>query len=158
MGEIMELIDGVVIKQLKHIVDERGFLMEMLRNDDPFFQQFGQVYLTSCNPGYVKGWHFHKKQVDHFVVAHGTARIVLYDQRKDSKTHGKLNEFIMGNDNKILIRIPAGVMHGFECVGSEPCSIINIPNLPYNYKEPDEIKIPFDSPDIPYTWKAKKGG
>ena len=37
------MIDGVVVKQLKVIPDERGFLMEMLRVDDPFFQQFGQA-------------------------------------------------------------------------------------------------------------------
>lgn len=154
----MKLIEGVVVKQLKVITDERGFLMEMMRNDDPFFEQFGQVYVTSCNPGFVKGWHYHNKQVDNMVVVKGTAKVVLYDRREDSPTKGMINEFLMGEENRILLKIPAGVMHGFECAGKEPCMIVNVPNNPYDYKQPDELKIPFDTKDIPYRWNAKKGG
>ena len=62
------MIHGVLTKPLKVIPDERGWLMEMLRDDDPFFQRFGQVYLTVVYPEVVKGWHYHKKQTDHFVV------------------------------------------------------------------------------------------
>ena len=49
------MIDGVILKPLKTIPDERGFLMEILRKDDPFFKEFGQVYLTVVYPGVVKG-------------------------------------------------------------------------------------------------------
>ena len=65
------MIDGVIVKPLKVIPDERGWLMEMLRADDPFFQKFGQCYLTVVYPGVVKGWHYHKKQTDHFVCVQG---------------------------------------------------------------------------------------
>jgi dTDP-4-dehydrorhamnose 3,5-epimerase len=64
-----QLIQGVQVKQLKWITDERGKLMEMLRSDDPIFQKFGQVYVTTCYPGVVKAWHYHKKQDDNFVVS-----------------------------------------------------------------------------------------
>lgn len=42
----MELIDGVFLKDLKVLTDERGGLFEILRNDDELFQKypFGQVY------------------------------------------------------------------------------------------------------------------
>lgn len=36
------------------IVDERGYLMEMLRSDAPDFKGFGQTYLTAVNEGVVK--------------------------------------------------------------------------------------------------------
>ena len=58
------MIEGVVVKKLKVIPDERGLLMEMMRDDDPFFQKFGQVYLSVVYPGVVKGWHYHKKQTN----------------------------------------------------------------------------------------------
>ena len=58
------MIQGVEIKNLKVIKDNRGFLMEMLRCDDDIFEKFGQVYLSVCNPNIVKGWHYHKKQTD----------------------------------------------------------------------------------------------
>ena len=51
------MIHGVEIKKLKVIADNRGFLMEMLRCDDPIFENFGQVYLSVCKPNVVKGWH-----------------------------------------------------------------------------------------------------
>jgi dTDP-4-dehydrorhamnose 3,5-epimerase len=152
------MIQDVEVKKLKVIKDERGFLMEMLRKDDPFFSQFGQVYMTVCNPGFVKGWHYHKKQIDHFVVVKGTARIVLYDQREDSSTHKEVQEFVIGEENPLLIKIPAFVVHGFEAAGEEPVNLINVSSEVYNYEEPDEFRIPFDDPSIPVKWKSEKGG
>ena len=48
------MIQGVRIKKLKVIPDERGRLMEMLRCDDDFFTKFGQAYMTAAYPGVVK--------------------------------------------------------------------------------------------------------
>jgi len=87
------MIDGVRVKKLKVIPDERGRLMEMLRADDDLFVKFGQVYMTTAYPGVVKGWHYHKKQIDNMVVIKGMMKVVLYDSRKDSKTRGEVNEF-----------------------------------------------------------------
>jgi dTDP-4-dehydrorhamnose 3,5-epimerase len=42
------MMQGVNVKNLKATPDERGFLMEILREDDPIFESFGQVYITSC--------------------------------------------------------------------------------------------------------------
>jgi len=152
------MIEGVFVKKLVKHVDERGFVMEMLRKDDSFFEQFGQCYVTVCNPEYVKGWHYHNKQRDNFTLIKGEAKIVLYDQRKDSKTKGEVNEFVVSEENPQLISVPNGVFHGFECVGDEPCYIVNCPTEPYNRDEPDEFRIdPFDN-DIPYKWESKKGG
>ena len=50
-------IEGVNVKPLRVIPDERGRLMEILRCDDDLFTQFGQVYMTTAYPGVVKGWH-----------------------------------------------------------------------------------------------------
>ena len=99
--------------------DERGFLYEMLRADDPFVQQFGQLYLTAVYPGIVKGWHWHKLQTDHFVCVKGMAKVVLYDRREGSPSHGEVNEFFMGERNPILLVIPKGVLHGMKGTGTE---------------------------------------
>ena len=113
------MIEGVVVKQLKPIADERGYLMEIFRSDDPFFEKFGQSYLTVVYPGVVKGWHYHKLQVDHFCAVKGMAKVVLYDDREGSKTRGEVNEYFMGEKNPILLRIPAGVLHGMKGIGTE---------------------------------------
>jgi len=151
------MIEGVVVKPLRVIPDERGFLMEMLRSDDELFEGFGQSYVTAAYPGVVKGWHYHKKQTDHFVCLHGMAKVVLYDQREGSPTFGRVQEFFMGERNPILLKIPRLVMHGFKAVGTEMAMIVNFPTELYNYQEPDEFRVPWNSPDIPYDWGLRNG-
>lgn len=152
------MIDGVKVKKLKVIPDERGRVMEILRADDDLFVKFGQVYMTTCNPGFAKAWHYHKLQTDNFTCIKGRVKLVLYDARPGSKTKGALQEFVISMDNPVLVQIPNGVYHGFECASDEECIMINIPTETYNYKQPDEYRLPFDTEEIPYKWKAKKGG
>ena len=151
------MIEGVRTKRLKVIADERGFLMEMLRDDDEFFQKFGQVYLSVVYPGVVKGWHYHRRQTDHFVIVKGMAKVVLYDTREGSKTKAEINEFFMGEQNPILLVIPPLVLHGMKGIGTEAAYLINTPTEHYIYDDPDEFRVPHDSPDVPYDWKRKDG-
>jgi|SRR3989338_3107948 len=152
------MINGVEIKKLKLIRDNRGFLMEMLRSDDSIFEKFGQVYLSVCKPKVVKGWHYHKKQTDNFVVVKGNSKVVLYDGREDSPTKGEVQEVFIGEDNPILLKIPPFVVHGITPAGDEPSYLINCPTIPYDYKAPDEFRISFKSKDIPYDWGLEEGG
>jgi len=80
------MINGVKVKRLSPISDERGRVMEILRCDDEMFRKFGQVYITTAYPGVVKAWHYHKKQTDSFTVLDGMVKMVLYDARKKSPT------------------------------------------------------------------------
>ena len=153
----MTLIDGVTVKRLKVIPDERGFLMEMLRSDDDMFTEFGQVYLSVAYPGVVKGWHYHKLQTDYFTVVKGMLKVVLYDRREGSPTHGEINEFFMGEKNPILISIPPGVVHGVKAIGGGAGYLVNCPNRTYNYDEPDEYRVDPHSGEIPYEWTRKDG-
>ncbi len=151
------MIDGVKVKQLKVIPDERGRLMEILREDDEIFMRFGQVYLTTGYPGVVKAWHYHKNQYDHFCVVKGMMKIVLYDSRDDSPTKGEVNEFFLGEHRPMVLRIPPLVYHGFKTISAEEALLINIPTQPYRYETPDEFRVlPHDN-DIPYDWARKDG-
>jgi len=151
------MIEGVKIKPLKVVPDDRGMLMEMFRSDDPDFQKFGQVYVTMVYPGVVKAWHYHKVQTDHFVCVSGMAKIGLFDAREDSPTKGESQTVYLGWQNQRLLIIPPGVYHGFTPAGPEPASIINIPTELYDYEDPDEHRRPFDDPEIGYDWGVKNG-
>jgi dTDP-4-dehydrorhamnose 3,5-epimerase len=151
------MIYGVIIKKLKVIPDERGRLMEIFRNDDNFFEKFGQVYMTTAYPGVVKGWHYHKKQYDNMAVVKGMMKIVLYDSRKESATHGEVNEFFAGVHNPILVHIPPFVYQGFKCISEDEAIVVNAPTEVYSYKEPDEFRLPAHSNDIPYKWEREDG-
>ena len=151
------MIEGVKTRKLRAIPDERGYLMEMLRSDWEEYDKFGQVYVTAVYPGVVKGWHYHKIQSDHFICVQGMAKVVLYDSREDSPTHGEINEFFIGSLNPMLIKIPPGVMHGFKGISQETTLIINVPTELYNYQQPDEYRLPAHTDQIPYNWSRKDG-
>lgn len=153
----MNLIEGAVVKNLRVICDERGWLMEILRSDDEMFSKFGQVYVTTAYPGVVKAWHYHKKQTDHLTCIHGMMKVVLYDGRKDSKTYKVINEFFIGDHNPIVIKVPPMVHHGFKAIGSEVAYFLNVPDELYNYKDPDEHRLPPDTKEIDYDWGLAPG-
>lgn len=151
------MIEGVRVKRLKVMADERGRLMEILRADDEAFVKFGQVYLTTAYPGVVKAWHYHKTQTDNFAVVKGMMKVALYDAREESPTKGEVNEFFLGEHNPIVVTIPKGVYHGFKCIGLEEALVINTPTEVYNYKEPDEYRLDAHTREIPYDWSRKDG-
>jgi dTDP-4-dehydrorhamnose 3,5-epimerase len=150
------MIEGVKTKNLRILTDERGWLAEVLRCDDEIFEKFGQVYATAAYPDVVKAWHMHKKQTDHLACIKGAAKLVLYDGRNGSKTKGEIDEFNFGEKNPLLVKVPPEVWHGFTAVG-ETAIIVNVPTELYDYKNPDEHRLPPDTDKIPYRWNLKPG-
>jgi dTDP-4-dehydrorhamnose 3,5-epimerase len=153
----MAMIKGVKVKALRVIPDERGRLMEILRNDDELFQQFGQVYMTTTYPNVVKAWHYHKIQTDNVAVVKGMLKLVLYDRRDGSPTKGEINEFFIGEHNPLLVQIPHEVYHGWMCISETEAIVVNIPTESYNRTEPDEYRLHPHDNDIPYEWARKDG-
>ena len=151
------MIHGVKTKQLRVIPDERGRLAEMLRMDDDIFIKFGQCYFTTTYPGVVKAWHFHKIQTDNFVAVSGMFKVALYDVRDDSPTRGEVNEFFLGDYKPMLLQIPNGVYHGWKCISEHEGIVVNVSTEAYNYDEPDEYRLPFDTDEIPYDWDIAMG-
>ena len=149
-------IDGVRVKVLKVIPDERGRLMEMLRADDELFHKFGQVYMTTVRPGAVKAWHYHKLQEDNMVCVKGMLKLALYDDRDGSATRGEVQEFFLGEHNPLLVQIPKMVYHGFKGVSDgEESVVINCVTECYDYAEPDEYRLDAHENEIPYDWERK---
>jgi dTDP-4-dehydrorhamnose 3,5-epimerase len=150
-------IAGVVVKSLRVIPDDRGRLMEILRSDDELFSAFGQVYMTTTYPGVIKAWHMHKRQTDHMCAVTGMFRLALFDAREESPTQSTLQELYMGEHRPVLVRIPPGVYHGWRCVSDHEGVVVNVPDRPYQYSEPDEYRLPPDTDLIPYDWERKHG-
>lgn len=150
------LIKDVKTRKLVVHCDERGRLMEILRRDDPEMDiTFGQVYMTTAYPGVTKAWHYHKHQTDHFACVRGMMKVVLHDSREDSPTKGVTNEFFIGDHNPLLVEIPPLVYHGFKCISEHEAIVINYTTNIYNYKDPDEYRLPPHEGPIPYDWSRK---
>lgn len=149
------MLEGVILQPLRRHADERGYLMEILRESDPHFEHFGQVYVSKNYPGVIRAWHYHERQTDIWCVVSGMIKVALYDMRPDSRTHGQVREVFMGDDNPVTLVIPVGVAHGYKTTGVAPSLLLNFADNLYNPAAPDEFRIPWDSPDIPYAWDIK---
>ncbi|RKY42861.1 MAG: dTDP-4-dehydrorhamnose 3,5-epimerase [Candidatus Makaraimicrobium thalassicum] len=146
------MIEGVKVKKLKVIPDDRGRLMEILRNDDDIFEKFGQVYMTTAFPGVVKAWHYHGRQTDNFTCIMGKMRLGLYDARKGSPTFGNVEDYIISMEQPLLVQIPPGVYHGFKCLSDEEAVVVNTVTEPYDAGDPDEYRVDAFDNDVPFDW------
>ena len=150
-------IEGVKVKPLRVIPDERGWLMEILRVDETeIFTKFGQVYVSATYPGVVKAWHYHRRQTDNFICLSGMVKLVLIDTRDTSPTKNAINEFFLGVENRTLVQVPPLVYHGWKCISPEMATVLNVPDEPYSYTEPDEYRLEPHGM-LPYDWTRKDG-
>ncbi|UCG36033.1 MAG: dTDP-4-dehydrorhamnose 3,5-epimerase family protein [Candidatus Bathyarchaeota archaeon] len=147
------MLEGVVTRKLKLISDERGWLLEIFRSDWEIFEKFAQAYVTTAYPQVVKAWHMHKKQTDNIACIRGMVKLVLCDDRKNSVTKGHIEEFVIGEKQPMLVKVPPQIWHGFKNIGENLALVINIPNNLYNYKKPDEHRLPPNTEKIDYDWK-----
>ena len=149
----METIDGVRLVHLKKVTNQRGYLMEVQREDDDHFIGFGQAYVTCTLPGVIKAWYRHHKQIDQIALLRGTAMLALFDDRDGSPTAGRRIECALTEDRPALVQIPPGVWHGFQARGPDPLFLLHLNSVAQNVAAPDEDRLPPDSTRIPYAWQ-----
>lgn len=149
------MIEGVIIKELKQIADERGKVMHMLRADVSHFQKFGEIYFSGVYPGAIKAWHLHHKMTLNYAVIVGHIKLVLYDDREESFTRGELQELFLGESNYCLVIIPPMIWSGFKGIGDKMAIVANCATHPH---DPNEIvRLDPFSPKIPYRWDIRHG-
>ncbi len=144
------MIQGVEIIPLKQIKDGRGKVMHMLRSDNPYFEQFGEIYFSTVFPGVVKAWKLHKKMILNYAVPYGQVKIVLYDNRDGSKTKGQIQEILLGENNYQLVKVPPMVWNGFKGISEFEAILANCASIPHDPDESERLDA-FDN-TIPYDW------
>ena len=145
-------IEGATIKSLTAWHDDRGFFAEIFRDNEEVVEGFEvrQTSLTLTRPGTIKAFHYHRKQDDVFCCLVGAIRIALIDLRKDSPTRGVANSIFCGDRSLKAVRIPAGVAHGYEVLGTEDMQMVYYTNQYYDPE--DEYRFAFDDPALGFTW------
>jgi dTDP-4-dehydrorhamnose 3,5-epimerase len=147
----MDMINGVVLKDLITHADDRGFFREIVRTSDYYFKEgFGQCSHSLMFDGVIKAWHFHNIQTDWWYVFNGVLRVGLYDSRPDSSTYNLTMDFLMGDlQQPRVVKIPPGVVHGCKTVQG-PVHLFYITSHIYN--PDDEIRIPYNDSRIDFDW------
>lgn len=149
------MIQDVMVKKLVRHSDDRGFFMEILRDDEKLLERFGQASLSKSYPGVIKAFHYHEKQDDIWFFPVGNVQTVLYDLRENSPTRGETNIFYMGEDNPLVVVIPKGVAHGYRVLGNQPACIVYFTTEAYDPRHPDEKRIDWNDPMIGFDWTTQ---
>jgi dTDP-4-dehydrorhamnose 3,5-epimerase len=90
-----------------------------------------------------------------YAVVHGRIKLVLYDDRANSPTKGEVQEIFLGEQNYVLVQVPARVWNGFKGLGLAPSVVANCASIPH---DPEEIvRMDPHRNAIPYDWSRKDG-
>ena len=155
--EVAELvIEGTihdeVARDLSRIMDERGWLAELFRQDE-LPEEFHPVmsYISATEPGVTRGPHVHLNQADLFCfIGPSNFKLRMWDDRPESKTYRHVQTLFVGEDNPKVVLVPGRIVHAYRNVGAVPGIIINCPNRLYRgasrRERPDEIRYE-DEPD-----------
>ena len=144
------MIEGVKITKLKILRDHTGSVLTMLRSDSKVYESFGEIYFSTIFYNSIKAWHFHKKAVLNYACIKGKVKLILYDDRKNSKSFGKYDEYILTPKKYFLITIPPLIWSGFKGLNQQESIIANCINLPHDEKE--MIRKDHDDKYFKYNW------
>lgn len=144
---------GCTFREVPTHSDERGTVVEMFDarwNWHPDPVTF--VYSYTLRPNRVKGWGMHLLHEDRYFVLAGEMKIVFYDARVDSPTHGQISSVVLSDYQRRILNIPRGVWHCNWNIGSIDAIVVNLPTAPYDHENPDKYRLPLDTDQIPYTF------
>jgi len=150
------MLQGVRLKPINRLPDERGFFTEVMRTDwkDLFEEDsIAQANLSLTYPEIIRAWHRHLRgQTDYFLALKGTIKICAFDD----KTR-ELNEVISDALNLQLVRVPGHFWHGFKALGDESAMLLYFTTRLYDPANPDEERRPWNDPSlIPKIINGKK--
>jgi dTDP-4-dehydrorhamnose 3,5-epimerase len=148
-------IDDVLWYPLKRYLDHRGWLCELFRHDEiPEEFHPAMAYISMTESGVARGPHEHVDQADYFCfLGPSNFKLYMWDNRRSSSTYRVKQVEVVGQDNPVAVIIPAGIVHAYQNIGSEPGIVFNCPNRLYRghgRRQPvDEIRHE-DQPRSPF--------
>jgi dTDP-4-dehydrorhamnose 3,5-epimerase len=159
-------LPGVRFGAIARHADNRGAFRELWRassfpvlrpaetgapeGSEPGFVQANQ---SSSALGALRGLHYHRHQLDYWVVAAGRAFVALIDVRPVVAASGPavVETRELAADDWVVI--PTGVAHGFLAL--EPLELIYL--VTNEFDGSDELGFAWDDPAVAVPWPAVDG-
>lgn len=109
--------------------DQRGRLVESIRSHGAG----GQVFVSTTNPGFTRGEHFHLRKIERFVVLAGKAEIALRKMCTD-----EVVSFVVSGDDPVAIDMPTMWTHNITALDGEGTTLfwtneLHDPDAPDTY-------------------------
>jgi dTDP-4-dehydrorhamnose 3,5-epimerase len=111
--------------------------------------RFVQANLSSSAAGVLRGLHYHRRQLDYWVVAAGRAFVALVDVRPIADGRGGaavVETRVLAPDDWVVI--PRGVAHGFLAL--EQLELIYL--VTNEFDGADELGFAWDDPAVGVPW------
>jgi dTDP-4-dehydrorhamnose 3,5-epimerase len=149
-------LSGVVIIEPKAFVDSRGFFLETYKQSDFDRAGIDAVFVQENHSRSIKdtlrGLHAQrspKTQSKLVRVIEGEVLDVAADVRRDSPTFGQWVGVTLSAENRRLLYVPAGYVHGFYVVSAEAQVIYK---TTHEYAPDYEYGIRWDDPQLAIKW------
>ncbi len=115
---------------------------------------FVQANLSTSAAGVLRGLHYHRRQLDYWIVASGRAFVALVDVRPVASGTGPravVETRELAADEWVVI--PTGVAHGFLAL--EPLELVYL--VTNEYDGSDELGFAWDDPAVAVPWPDVPG-
>ena len=111
--------------------------------------EFKTVYITSANPGEIKGPHLHTKRISYFLCIHGEVVFVI------QKKSGEYEEIRTNADKPVVIVIPKNVPAAHINVNDGVSRILALADISWKPNDGEMKNVSFNDYDW-NKWKKTK--
>ena len=142
------MVSGVRLIPLERFEDNRGWLMELMR-ESALPSPIKQSNLSFSRKGVIRGLHYHERgQSDLFACVKGMVRVVVLD-RESSETFTA----DIGDDNPAAVFIPGHHAHGYEALTD--CLFLYHVTEEYDAADPDEHGVSWNDERVAHLWSTE---
>ena len=100
------------------------------------------VYVSSINPGEIKGPHLHTKRNSYFVCIHGKVVFIIKD------TNGKYHEIQSSDENPVLIHVPKNYSSAHINLSNSVSKVLVLADIAWRPNDDEMKNVSFDD----YDW------
>ena len=140
----MAIKTGSVIELEKHATKDvrdshtNGDLTVIWRDWDNIIKKTPKmVYVSSVNPGEIKGPHLHKNRTSYFSCIHGKVVFIIQDEDRN------FEEIEMDSEKPVLICVPNGIASAHVNVGKELARILVLADIAWRPNDNEMINVEF---------------
>jgi len=141
------------IKLEKHLTKDikdqhvNGSLTVVWRDwDDVIKNHPKMVYVSSVNPGEIKGPHLHTKRDSYFVCIHGKVVFIIRDK------NGQYREAESSEDNPVLVHVPKNYSSAHLNLSNEVSRVLALADIAWKPNDNEMQNVTFDN----YDWSKWK--
>ena len=121
-----------------------GTLTVIFRNNDGIIENEPKmVYVSSVNPGEIKGPHLHTKRNSYFVCIHGKVVFIIKDK------NGEYSEIESSAEKPVLVKVPKGIASAQINPTNEIGRVLALADIAWKPNDNEMENVTFDD----YNWK-----